>query len=175
MSDRFLELHCEDPIATEELGRALGALVEPGDFVALDGELGAGKTTLVRGLAGALGIADPVSSPTYLLCHEYSGEVPLLHLDAYFSARMDGLLAEGLVERFATAVVVVEWAAQLGDWLPAERLGLEMAEDPRGGRRIRIRAWGTRAAALLAGLRTAYPSLSAPPRDPDRSRGSGKA
>jgi len=149
-----LEWHSGSPEETVALGERLGAVLGPGDFLALRGPLGAGKTTLVRGLAAALGVRDRVSSPTYLLCHEYTGPVPLLHLDAYFESRMDGVLADGLVERFGTAVVVAEWAERLGDWLPPDRLDLELTGEG-SHRRLGLAATGPAAAALLDRLRGA--------------------
>ncbi|MBC8329021.1 MAG: tRNA (adenosine(37)-N6)-threonylcarbamoyltransferase complex ATPase subunit type 1 TsaE [Planctomycetes bacterium] len=145
------------PEQTVEFGRRIGAALRPGDFLALHGDLGAGKTTLTRGIAAGLGILDRVASPSYLLCHEYPGPVPFLHLDAYFEARMDGVLADGLVERFAGAVVVAEWAERLGAWLPADRLELELSG--QGAERLlRFGASGPESAARLEDLRAALPA-----------------
>lgn len=139
---------------TWELGRALGARLRPGDWVALYGPLGAGKTTFTGGLAAGLGVTDPVSSPTYLLCHEYAGPVTLLHLDAYFEARMDSLLAEGLAERLhGPAVVVVEWGEHMAAWLPPDRIEIRLLP-AAAGRELRVRGLGPASAARLQGLAT---------------------
>ncbi|RMH03777.1 MAG: tRNA (adenosine(37)-N6)-threonylcarbamoyltransferase complex ATPase subunit type 1 TsaE [Planctomycetota bacterium] len=142
------------PAATEALGRALGGLLRPGDFLALRGELGAGKTTFTRGLAAGLGVRDRVTSPSYLLCHEYAAPTPLLHLDAYFAERMEEVLAEGLAERFPTAVVVVEWADRMESWLPPDRIEVRLSG--RGEeRRLELRGLGPEARRRLAALAAA--------------------
>lgn len=136
---RVLELPA-DPEATERLGARLGERLLPGDTVGLVGELGAGKTTLVRGLARGLGLDDPgaVSSPTYLLVIEHAGPRPLRHADAYLPAKLEGFLADGgldyLLDR--SSVVVVEWADRVRAQLPADTLWVSLAVAPGGGRRV---------------------------------------
>jgi len=108
---------------TQALGRRLGRLLRPGDLLAIHGELGAGKTTFCAGVGVGLDVSERLVSPTYLLCREYQGRHPLLHLDAYFEPRMQALLEEGLAERLAEGpVVLVEWAEKIAPWLPEERL-----------------------------------------------------
>lgn len=104
------------PEQTEALGRDLAAHLQEGDLVLIDGELGAGKTAFVRGLAAGLG-ADPgeVSSPTFTLMQEYRGRVVLRHLDLYRvtgAAEIDDLAVD---EAGQGAVVAVEWAERLGE------------------------------------------------------------
>ena len=106
---------------TEALGRRLAARLDVGDLVALEGELGAGKTVLVRGIASGLGLADErmVSSPTYVLVQEYPGTVTVFHVDLY---RVRGGAEEvadlALPEMLAEGVVLVEWAERAGGALP---------------------------------------------------------
>ncbi|MBW3635866.1 MAG: tRNA (adenosine(37)-N6)-threonylcarbamoyltransferase complex ATPase subunit type 1 TsaE [Armatimonadetes bacterium] len=114
-----------DAQATRQCGYDLGALARPGDLIALSGPLGAGKTTLAQGLARALGIAEAISSPTFVLMNEYRGTVPFLHLDAY---RLEGLdydaLRDAGWEEFlgrSDAVRLVEWPEMVAMWLPAPR------------------------------------------------------
>lgn len=148
-----LSVRSGGPEATERLGARLGALLRPGDLLRLRGELGAGKTTFSRGVGRGLGLADALSSPTYLLCKEYLGPGgPVLHLDGYFAARLDSLLGEGLVERLDDrAVVLVEWPEHVAAWLPAEGLDLDLLPGPtEEERRLRFTAHGPRAAARLA-------------------------
>jgi len=162
-----LNLFSSSEDATEELGQAVGCELRAGDCVVLSGQLGAGKTTLTRGLARGMAISDRVSSPSYLLCHEYSGDPPLLHLDAYFQERISSLLHDGLAERFNQAVVVVEWGEQISDWLPADRLELllEAEVEPEKGpeeqcrRKIQLNAGGERSSQLLIAISAQLDSL----------------
>lgn len=101
----------------EQFARRLGV----GDCVALTGELGAGKTVLVRGIARGLGIADDreVCSPSYVLVREYAGRAPIYHVDLYrLSAGAAELADLGLEEMLADGVVLVEWADRAGEALP---------------------------------------------------------
>ncbi|MFQ5748103.1 MAG: tRNA (adenosine(37)-N6)-threonylcarbamoyltransferase complex ATPase subunit type 1 TsaE [Planctomycetota bacterium] len=134
---------------TRALGCRLGRLLRPGDLLAIHGELGAGKTTLCAGVGAGLEIPQRLVSPTYLLCREYRGRHPLLHLDAYFEPRMQALLEEGLAERLAEGpVVLVEWAEKVASWLPAERLEIFLSGvGPR--RDIVLQARGERFLGLL--------------------------
>jgi tRNA threonylcarbamoyladenosine biosynthesis protein TsaE len=96
---------------TEALGAALAAELRPGDVVLVAGELGAGKTTFVRGAARALGVRDPVTSPTFTIGARYHGRMPISHLDLYrlggdLDAEDPGLLEDYLV---ADAIAFVEW------------------------------------------------------------------
>ena len=106
---------------TEAVGGRLAALLEPGDVVGVAGDLGAGKTTFVRGACRALGVASPVTSPTFTIGHRYEGRPPVAHLDLY---RLDGLAAEGwgdLEPYFDGTICFVEWPEHAGDWLPPAR------------------------------------------------------
>jgi tRNA threonylcarbamoyladenosine biosynthesis protein TsaE len=132
-----------DPAATERLGEWLGERLCPGDVVALVGDLGAGKTTLVRGLARGLRVddADAVQSPTYLLVLEHQGPVRLLHADAYLPQKLLGFLADGGLEYLfdPTAVAVVEWAEHVVPHLPPRTLWVELAMAADGGRHVTLR------------------------------------
>ncbi len=134
-----------EPAATEALGAALGAHLGPGTTVALLGDLGAGKTTFVRGLARGLRVLDPdgVASPTYLLVVEHDGPVPMLHMDAYLREKLAAFLADGGLDYLAerAGVTVVEWADRIADLLPSDRVEVELVPAPRGtvvGRSVRI-------------------------------------
>ena len=147
------------PEATERLGSALGERLSAGDVVALDGELGSGKTTLVRGIARGLGVEDEVSSPSYALMHTYAGRVNVYHFDAWMERRERAFLEGGGAEWLESdGVALIEWASQVGEWLPSARLEIEIAHrpDPSGGesgtRSLCIRGLGEAAAALVAAL-----------------------
>ena len=112
--------------ATEALGQRLGQCLPAGTCVALDGDLGAGKTTLVRGLARGLGILGSVASPTYALLQTHAGgRLPLSHFDAWMEGRERALLADGGADELrGPGVAVVEWAARVLEWLPTPRIEL---------------------------------------------------
>lgn len=104
------------PGETEALGKLLGRVLPPGTVLSLEGGLGAGKTVLVRGLAGGLGIEAEVLSPSFILAEEYrSGELPLLHYDLYRLEELGEVEELGMFEAVdGRNIVVVEW----GDRLP---------------------------------------------------------
>lgn len=146
-----IRIHSASPERTHGLGRALGACLQAGDCVGLRGELGAGKTALAAGLGEGLGVKEAMRSPSYLLCCEHRGRAPVLHLDAYFEARMESLLHEGLASRFSVeTVVLVEWADRLEPWWPSDRLdvAIEAAGDEES-RWLLLRALGPRSAEVL--------------------------
>jgi len=111
-----------DEAATRALAQSIGAQLRAGDLVWLSGPLGAGKTTLAQEIARALGVSDPVSSPTFVIVSEYNERLPLLHCDAY---RLEGLDARGLadagLEDFLSrtdAVRLLEWPEMVAHFLP---------------------------------------------------------
>jgi tRNA threonylcarbamoyladenosine biosynthesis protein TsaE len=126
---RHVSLRSSSPEETEGIGAALAAELAPGDVVTVAGELGAGKTTLVRGACRALGVAGPVTSPTYTIGHRYEGRVRVSHLDLY---RFEGLSAAewgDLEPYFDDAVVFVEWPEAAGPALPSPRAATRLRHD----------------------------------------------
>jgi tRNA threonylcarbamoyladenosine biosynthesis protein TsaE len=118
----MVEVESSSPEDTERAGAAVARELEPGDVVTVAGELGAGKTTFVRGACRALGIEGPVTSPSYTIGHRYAGEPDVSHLDLY---RFDGLAdAEwGDLERyFEDAITFVEWPEAGTGFLPSARV-----------------------------------------------------
>lgn len=115
------------PEATLAIGEALGRAAEPGDLICLWGELGAGKTQLTKGIAAGLGVADTVTSPTFILMNEYAGRLPLFHVDLYRLADAADALAGGVVDdRQAGGVTVIEWPERMGSMLPDHRLDVRI-------------------------------------------------
>ncbi len=106
-----------------------------GDLVALIGELGAGKTQFAKGFAAGLGVTATVNSPSFVLMSEYTGRLPLFHLDLFRLADAGEAIAGGLLdERQADGVTLIEWAEKLGPALPADRLEVRIdgtGDEPR--------------------------------------------
>jgi len=116
-----MKLLSRNPQETQALGRILGDLCEPGDVIALTGELGAGKTCLTKGIATGLGVSErySVTSPTFTLVNEYPGRFDLYHLDLYRLAGPDDLIDLGYEEYcYGRGITVVEWAEKIIDILP---------------------------------------------------------
>ncbi|MFL5767533.1 MAG: tRNA (adenosine(37)-N6)-threonylcarbamoyltransferase complex ATPase subunit type 1 TsaE [Actinomycetota bacterium] len=112
---------------TRAIGRALAPLFRAGDVVALGGELGAGKTTLVQGAAAALGVSEPVLSPTFTLVREYRGSLPIYHLDVYRLKRLQDVLDLGFEEMTdAGGVTFVEWGHAIDALLPESHLEITL-------------------------------------------------
>jgi tRNA threonylcarbamoyladenosine biosynthesis protein TsaE len=103
---------------TEALGERLATDLGPGDVVLVSGELGAGKTTLIRGACRALGVTDPVTSPTFTIGHVYRGRLPVSHLDLYRLADL-GKEDPALLDDYLTpeAVAFIEWPGAVEPWL----------------------------------------------------------
>lgn len=139
------------PEETERLGQKLGAALAGGDVLALYGELGTGKTTLVRGIARGLGAARAsVTSPTFVLIHEYHGHLRLAHADLYRLSTPLELQDIGLWDYLdEDTAVAIEWAEKAGDELPPDRLELRLEHVDLSARRVSITALGGRSEALL--------------------------
>ena len=151
---REVQLLLRSKAATARLGRKLGTLLEAGDFVALFGDLGAGKTLFVRAAAEGAGTPDRASSPTFALVNLYrGGRVDLQHLDLYRLAGPAEIFALGFDDLLAEpAATLCEWAERAGSALPEDRLEIALAHAGENARRARLSATGPRGAALLAGL-----------------------
>jgi tRNA threonylcarbamoyladenosine biosynthesis protein TsaE len=137
---------------TEALGRHLGALLFPGAVVALIGQLGAGKTHLVRAIAEGLQVRNPnaVNSPTFVLIQEYPARLPIFHFDAYRLSGSAAFLELGVGEYFeADGVCLIEWADRVENALPAEYLRIEIAVRGESSRELTITASGARYLTLL--------------------------
>lgn len=137
---------------TDRLGRIIGQALRGGEVVALFGELGTGKTALVRGIAAGLG-APPraVSSPTFVLIHEYRGRLPLAHADLYRIQTATELAYLGLSDYLdGHTVVAVEWADKAGTELPPDRLHVYLTHRGKTARDLALQATGARSRDLLA-------------------------
>jgi tRNA threonylcarbamoyladenosine biosynthesis protein TsaE len=133
-----MEVVTASPEETEAVAARLAATLRPGDVVALSGELGTGKTTFVRGAARALGVDEPVSSPTFTIGHRYEAPVPVAHLDLYRIAGLDPEEWGDLEPYFDGTVAFVEWPEHGGDWLPAARAVVTLSHVDESHRTVRI-------------------------------------
>ncbi len=142
---------------TERLGVRLGELLRPGDLLCLEGELGAGKTCLARGISRGWGAIYSATSPTFTLINEYpraSDAVPLFHLDCYRLQGPADALAVGLDDILdRPGVVMIEWPERISDALPAERLWVALRWSAATKRGLCFAAEGERYIELLAEFR----------------------
>ncbi len=127
-----------DAAASEALGARLAALVRPGDVIALSGPLGAGKTSIARGLLAALGLEGEAPSPTFAIVQPYDPpetRLPVLHVDLYRIEDVEELDELGIDEAGNDSVLIIEWPERApGRWPHALALGLDFA--PGGGRAL---------------------------------------
>lgn len=148
---------------TVAIGRAIGCTLQKGDVVALNGPLGAGKTQFVRGMAeGIAADARLVASPTYVLMHEYTGRLTLVHLDAYRLQGLSDLESVGWTdELLAESATVVEWADRIAPQLPVDRLTITLEHVDDNTRQLTLQlchTWGER----LSNLRETLPPQPSP-------------
>jgi tRNA threonylcarbamoyladenosine biosynthesis protein TsaE len=133
-----MEIESASAEETEAVGARIAADLEPGDLVTVSGELGTGKTTLVRGACRALGVADPITSPTFTIGHRYHGRVDVSHLDLYRFAGVSAAEWGDLEPYFDDAVCFVEWPEAGRDLLPAARFAVSLEHAGDGHRRISV-------------------------------------
>lgn len=138
-----LSLTTKSADETIELGKKLGSMLKGGEIIAMQGTLAAGKTTITKGIAQALGIKDTITSPTFCLISEYEGKIPLYHMDVY---RLDGgedfinLGVEDMI--YGKGVSIIEWSEKVMSELPKKTiiLRIEPVENTTE-RKITIENW----------------------------------
>jgi len=145
MSPVTVELHSSREEDTLEIARALGAVLVPGDVVALSGDLGAGKTVFAKGVGEALGIsADRIVSPSFTIVTEHLGTVPFLHVDVYRLSGEREAADIGLEEVLnGEGVCLVEWAEKIATLLPKSCIKVKFLFSDEGGRRLILAAEDT--------------------------------
>lgn len=122
---------------TEALGRRIGEMLRGDETIALFGGLGMGKTAFVRGLAAGLGLdANEISSPTFAIVHEHSGEKTLYHFDMYRVESWDDLYSTGFFDYLGRGVVVTEWSENIEGALPDERITIGIAAPQQDDTRV---------------------------------------
>jgi tRNA threonylcarbamoyladenosine biosynthesis protein TsaE len=147
---------CPDAASTQDLAARIAPLVQPGDLILLEGDLGAGKTTFTQGLAEALGVGDAVTSPTFVLMNIYrtAAGFDLAHVDVYRLDRLSEVVDLALPEMLDDgAAVIVEWGERAAPALPPERLSVRIVTDADGVRTVTLDggpAWAGRLARLVA-------------------------
>ena len=117
---------------TVELGKKIGAFLVPNDVVCLTGSLGAGKTTLIQGIAEGIGVKDYVTSPTFIIINEYQGRIPFFHIDLYRLDNIDQIEDLGIEEYFTRGgACVIEWAEKLDELKPkaCHEIGIEIVSE----------------------------------------------
>lgn len=149
-----LQLVSGSPDATRAFAADLASVAAPGDVLCLWGELGAGKTVFAKGYGAGLGVRDTILSPSFVLMGEYTGRLPLFHIDLYRLASATEALDGGLLDdRQSAGVVLIEWPDRLGAALPDDRLDVRIdggADEPRT---LRIAAHGPGHERYLAAAR----------------------
>jgi tRNA threonylcarbamoyladenosine biosynthesis protein TsaE len=134
-------MHLPDEAATAAVGAALAPLLRAGDVVTLTGDLGAGKTALVRGILAALGLADEAPSPSYALVIPYAPPqvaVPVTHADLYRLERPDEVEELGLEDALSDGVLLVEWPERAGEGNWPEALTIRLDYASGGGRNLTV-------------------------------------
>jgi tRNA threonylcarbamoyladenosine biosynthesis protein TsaE len=141
---------------TRRLGARLATLLQPGDVVALIGDLGSGKTRWVQGICAGLDVTDPVTSPTFTLVNEYRGRWPVYHIDLYRISDISETLTFGLEEYlYGDGISLIEWADRAFDILPDSYLLIELYYLEEVRRRVVLRPQGERFVKLLADFKAA--------------------
>lgn len=137
---KTLRVVSKDASDTHRLGVHLGQSAIEAMTIGLIGPLGAGKTAFARGVAEGLGIGDSraVTSPTFVLCHEYQARLPIIHVDVYRLADPRSMLELGLEEWWDEGVCLVEWADRVLDYLPRPRLDVSFGVTSSETRQIEV-------------------------------------
>ena len=126
------ETHSEEE--TLALGKELGQKAEKGNIFLLEGDLGVGKTVLAKGFAVGLDIAEPVTSPTFTIVHEYEGRLPLYHFDVYRIGDPDEMYDIGFEEYlYGEGVCLIEWPSQVEELLPDTAIRITIGKDSEKG------------------------------------------
>jgi len=153
-----LSMHLKSLTETVRLGKMLGELAQSGEVICLDGDLGAGKTTLAQAIAVGLQVPSTyyVTSPSFAIFHEYPGRIPLYHMDFYRLNDSSEIVDLGLDEYFyLKGLTVIEWSERGQDLLPEDHLHIRLenaGENKRTVRCIFTKVWGDRIAKIKQDL-----------------------
>lgn len=150
-------IECGDEAATDQLGAAIAESLVGGIVIELNGQLGAGKTRLVRAICQSLGVdTTQVNSPTFVLLQLYTdGRIPVAHFDTYRLADIDEFLAIGADEFTNSSewLCLIEWAERVADCLPTDRLRIDISATNADARYVILSSSGVNSAAMLQHIR----------------------
>lgn len=147
-------------VTTHRAGELLAGLLEPGDVVSLSGDLGAGKTCLVKGVAAGLGVAENITSPTFNIMLEHHGRLELFHFDLYRLERAEQLEdIDFFGSTEAGGVSFIEWGERFPEALPEDHLSVELLIDEDDARRLLLNPSGPRASALADAWSRAFAAV----------------
>jgi len=145
-------IHTQSTRETIQIGKRIGKLLRAGDVIALVGELGSGKTHLIKGLAAGVGVerSNRITSPSFTLIHEYQGRIPFFHVDLFRLATEGEAEELGLEEYFVRGgVTAIEWADKIAELLPKELIWISLRSLGAQTRAIRLRGKGKRCETLV--------------------------
>lgn len=149
MSSAVVDFVTHSASQTQKAGAVLGRLLEVGDVILLEGELGAGKTTFTKGVGQGLGVEGYVNSPTFTLVNEYQGRLPLYHLDCYRLESAREALDFGIEEYlYGEGATIIEWPERIAEVLPEEFLRVKLGYVNDTKRTIRLEPYGARYTSL---------------------------
>lgn len=139
---------------TEKFGIKLGKLLKEGDILCLNGDLGAGKTTITKSIGLGLGVEEYITSPTFALINEYKGRIPVYHFDVYRLENAHELYDLGFDEYFyGKGVCIIEWADKIQKMIPHENIVIDIEKsDDLESRILHIRGYGSRYDELIKEL-----------------------
>ncbi len=150
----MLKIKIEGLQGTEQFAKSLASLLKAEDIVCLNGDLGAGKTTMTKSIGKALGVEDYITSPTFTLINEYEGRLPVYHFDVYRLEGAEDLFDLGFDEYFfGQGVCIIEWAEKIENLLPEDRIiiNIKKTENPKD-RIIEITGSGERYKEIIKEL-----------------------
>lgn len=124
----MIEINTFSPEETEQVGENLARKLKGTEIIALYGEMGAGKTAFVRGVARGLGINDGVSSPTFAIVHEYDGKYRLYHFDMFRVETWDDLYSTGFFDYIGNGVLIIEWSENIESIIPESSLKITIRQ-----------------------------------------------
>ena len=153
MKVKTIELQGKTKAATISLAQFLGKRAKPGDVLVLVGELGAGKTTFTKSFGKAMGYEGVITSPTFTLIQEYMGPLPLYHFDTYRLEEVEDVDELGFDDYFfGQGVCVIEWGERIEDFLPENRLRLEIRSGKGEERTFLLQGYGPRGEEWMKGV-----------------------